>query len=121
MLFRSILIHLEAGDNTIELRNPIASKMDSAATQYIAMGKELKRATKLYAEKHGVPEKPIVFSICEWGRNKPWRWGSEAGNLWRTTPDIQPNWASVPAMTLEAESPTRMTSIPDSSTILADE
>lgn len=92
---KQILIHLEAGDNTIELRNPIASKMDSAATQYIAMGKELKRATKQYAEKNGVPEKPIVFSICEWGWNKPWRWGSEAGNLWRTTPDIQANWASV--------------------------
>lgn len=89
------MIHLEAGDNTIELRNPIASKMDSAAAQYIAMGKELKRATKLFAEKNGVPEKPIVYSICEWGWNKPWRWGSEAGNLWRTTPDIQANWASV--------------------------
>ena len=38
-----------------------------------------------------MPEKPIVFSICEWGRNKPWRWGAEAGNLWRTTPDIMPN------------------------------
>ncbi len=89
------VIHLEAGDNTIEICNPIASKMDSAATQYIAMGKELKRATKLYAEKNGVPEKPIVFSICEWGWNKPWQWGSEAGNLWRTTADIQANWASV--------------------------
>ncbi len=89
------IIHLEAGDNTIEIRNPIASKKDSAATQYIAMGKELKRATKLYAEKNGVPEKPIVFSICEWGWNKPWYWGSEAGNLWRTTGDIQANWASV--------------------------
>lgn len=89
------IIHLEAGENTIEIRNPIASKMDSAATQYIAMGKELKRATKLYAEKNGTPEKPIVFSICEWGWNKPWHWGSEAGNLWRTTPDIQANWLSV--------------------------
>lgn len=88
-------IHLKKGNNTIYVRNPIASKMDSAAIQYIAMGKELKRATKLFAEKNGVPEKPIVYSICEWGFNKPWRWGSEAGNLWRTTPDIQANWASV--------------------------
>lgn len=89
------VIHLNKGANTIEIRNPIASKMDSSATQYIQMGKELKRATKLYAEKHGVPEKPIVYSICEWGRNKPWAWGSEAGNLWRTTPDIIANWTSV--------------------------
>lgn len=90
-----VKIRLQAGDNTIEIRNPIASTMDSAATQYINMGKELKRATKLQAERTGTPEKPIVFSICEWGRNKPWRWGAEAGNLWRTTPDIMPKWASV--------------------------
>jgi len=32
--------------------------------------------------------RPIVFSICEWGSNKPWLWGPEMGNLWRTTGDI---------------------------------
>lgn len=90
-----IRVTLSKGDNTIEIKNPIGSKMDSAATQYINMGKELKRATKLYAEKHNTTEKPIVYSICEWGRNKPWKWGAQAGNLWRTTPDIQPVWASV--------------------------
>ncbi|HAQ63686.1 MAG TPA: hypothetical protein DCR23_04410 [Ruminococcaceae bacterium] len=90
-----LYISFKKGDNIIEIRNPIGSKMDSAARQYINMGKELKRATKLYAEKNNIPEKPIVYSICEWGRNKPWRWGAQAGNLWRTTPDIKPIWASV--------------------------
>lgn len=90
-----IAIKLNKGDNTIEIKNPIGSKMDSAATQYINMGKELKRATKLYAEKNNVPEKPIVYSICEWGTNKPWKWGAQAGNLWRTTPDIKPIWGSI--------------------------
>lgn len=32
--------------------------------------------------------RPIVFSICEWGTNKPWEWASEIGHLWRTTGDI---------------------------------
>src|SRR6202453_2763031 len=33
--------------------------------------------------------RPIVLSICEWGKAKPWLWGKEAGgNLWRTTDDI---------------------------------
>jgi hypothetical protein len=59
------------------------------------MGAQLKRATKEFAEKSGTSEKPIVFSICEWGRNFPWRWGRKAGNLWRTTPDIRPVWASI--------------------------
>lgn len=90
-----ISVKLNKGDNTIEIKNPIGSKMDSAATQYINMGKELKRATKLYAEKNNVPEKPIVYSICEWGKNKPWKWGAQAGNLWRTTLDIRPMWSSI--------------------------
>jgi alpha-galactosidase len=32
--------------------------------------------------------RPIVFSLCEWGDNKPWLWGAEVGHLWRTTGDI---------------------------------
>ncbi len=37
--------------------------------------------------------RPIVFSICEWGRHKPWLWGKEVGgNLWRTADDIQDRW-----------------------------
>jgi len=32
--------------------------------------------------------RPIVFSMCEWGNNKPWEWGKNVGHLWRTTGDI---------------------------------
>jgi alpha-galactosidase len=32
--------------------------------------------------------RPIVFSLCEWGSNKPWLWAKEVGHLWRTTGDI---------------------------------
>lgn len=35
---------------------------------------------------------PIVFSICEWGSNKPWEWAKEVGHLWRTTGDIVDRW-----------------------------
>jgi len=38
--------------------------------------------------------RPIVFSICEWGTNKPWLWANGIGNLWRTTGDISDVWAS---------------------------
>ncbi len=37
----------------------------------------------------------IVFSICEWGQNRPWLWAPEIGNLWRTTGDIQNSWESI--------------------------
>jgi len=90
-----VKINLAAGKNKIKIYNPIASRQDSAAVQYANMGKELEKATKAYAEKTGQPEKPIVYSICEWGLNFPWKWGKHAGNLWRTTPDIKAYWASI--------------------------
>lgn len=33
--------------------------------------------------------RPIVFSICEWGKSSPWTWARGVGHLWRTTEDIQ--------------------------------
>jgi alpha-galactosidase len=39
--------------------------------------------------------RPIVFSICNWGTEHVWRWGSGYGNLWRTTGDILPTYASM--------------------------
>ena len=39
--------------------------------------------------------RPIVLSICEWGSNRPWEWAPGTGHLWRTTEDIEDNWASM--------------------------
>jgi alpha-galactosidase len=39
--------------------------------------------------------RPIVFSICEWGSNKPWEWAGDVGHLWRTTGDIGDSWNSM--------------------------
>lgn len=38
--------------------------------------------------------RPVVFSICEWGRSQPWTWARGVGHLWRTTGDIADNWRS---------------------------
>ncbi len=46
---------------------------------YPIMGKELAKL-----------DHDIVFSICNWGRTKPWKWAGEWGHLWRTTGDIVP-------------------------------
>lgn len=32
--------------------------------------------------------RPVVFSLCEWGSNKPWEWAKDVGHLWRTTGDV---------------------------------
>jgi alpha-galactosidase len=48
--------------------------------------------------------RPVVFSICEWGENEPWKWAKNVGHLWRVTGDIGPfydgeighgNWTSL--------------------------
>jgi alpha-galactosidase len=36
--------------------------------------------------------RPVLFSICEWGDNKPWEWATDVGHSWRTTGDIYPCW-----------------------------
>ena len=36
--------------------------------------------------------RPMLFSICEWGDNKPWEWAADVGHSWRTTGDIYPCW-----------------------------
>jgi alpha-galactosidase len=49
----------------------------NAKEAYTTMSKALKKAGRA-----------IVFSLCEWGTNKPWIWAENVGELWRTTGDI---------------------------------
>lgn len=90
-----LVISLIGGTNRITLQNPVATVADSSYIQYKRMGYALKNATKLWSEYTKTPEKPIVFSICEWGTARPWDWGSKAGNMWRTTHDIFASWTSI--------------------------
>ncbi len=53
----------------------------NAMEAYITMRDALKEAGR-----------PVVFSICEWGQNEPWKWGKDIGHLWRVTGDITPCW-----------------------------
>ena len=37
--------------------------------------------------------RPIVFSLCQYGRDDVWMWGEKVGgNLWRSTGDISDHW-----------------------------
>ncbi len=58
----------------------------NAESSYTLMRDALEAAAK--ATGHS-----IVFSLCEWGSNKPWLWAGPIGNLWRATPDIQNCWS----------------------------
>lgn len=59
----------------------------NAKEAYTTMSKALKAAGR-----------PIVFSLCEWGTNKPWEWAASVGELWRTTGDISAQFDSVKNM-----------------------
>ncbi|CAG8720142.1 3968_t:CDS:10, partial [Cetraspora pellucida] len=52
--------------------------------RYEAMGRELNKTGR-----------PIFYSICEWGKSKPFLWAREVGNSWRTTNDIRASWVSI--------------------------
>lgn len=40
--------------------------------------------------------RPIVYSLCQYGRLDVWKWGADVGgNLWRTTGDIRDSWDSM--------------------------
>jgi len=42
-------------------------------------------------------DRDIVYSICEWGENRPWRWGRNVGgHLWRATDDLVAKWQANP-------------------------
>ena len=40
--------------------------------------------------------RPIVYSLCQYGRLDVWKWGADVGgNSWRTTGDIKDTWESM--------------------------
>lgn len=56
----------------------------NAKEAYTTMSKALKAAGR-----------PIIFSLCEWGENKPWQWAANVGQLWRSTGDIGAQFAGM--------------------------
>ncbi|WP_314588299.1 NPCBM/NEW2 domain-containing protein [Paenibacillus terrigena] len=78
-----IQVTLQQGENKIKFYNPEDGSAISAQ-QYGAMRDAL-----------AATGRQIMFSICEWGANKPWLWGPSVGHLWRTTGDITDTWNSM--------------------------
>lgn len=51
-------------------------------------GMDAPAAYKLMRDALTATGRPIVFSIVEWGMNKPWEWAGALGHLWRISRDI---------------------------------
>lgn len=58
-------------------------------------GLEHQAAFTLMRDELARLDRPIVYSISEYGNTKPWTWAPKIANMWRTTSDIQPNWGSI--------------------------
>ncbi|WP_448697497.1 glycoside hydrolase family 27 protein [Mucilaginibacter sp. AW1-3] len=78
-------------------------------------GINAKEAYKTMSKALKTAGRPIIFSLCEWGGNKPWLWAKDVGHLWRTTDDIYAGWAGIKSNgTWSANSVTRIIESQDS-------
>ncbi len=95
-------LYSDAGEKTCQGRPGSLGREIEDARQYAAWGVDYLKYD--WCNSEGVDPKiayptmrdalratgrPIVFSICEWGKSSPWTWARGVGHLWRTTEDIQ--------------------------------
>jgi alpha-galactosidase len=98
-------IYSDAGTQTCEGRPGSRGYEFQDARQYAAWGvdylkydwchhgtQDVKASYATMRDALGASGRPIVFSICEWGVDEPWKWAADIGNLWRTTGDIADCW-----------------------------
>jgi alpha-galactosidase len=68
----------------------------SAFSIYQSTPADLQGAYQKMGEALQKTDRPIVYSLCEYGLGDVWTWGAKTdGNLWRTTFDISDNWESM--------------------------
>jgi len=54
---------------------------------------------KVMGDQLRAQKRDIVFSLCQYGNNDVWKWGSAVGgSAWRTTGDVNDSWRSVRAI-----------------------
>src|SRR5688500_4501229 len=94
-------MYLSAGPMTCARRPGSAGHLERDARRLVGWGADLvkldwcfapprSRAAAVYARMRDALRatgRPVVLSICEWGRNRPWQWGAVTGHMWRTAHD----------------------------------
>ncbi|MFN8580833.1 MAG: glycoside hydrolase family 27 protein [Gemmatimonadaceae bacterium] len=101
-------IYTDAGPRTCEGRPASYGHEDIDARTYAEWGVDYVKMDWCHADSLDAPthyrkfraaldkaRRPIVLSICEWGRNNPWEWAPGVGQLWRITADIGDRWESI--------------------------
>ena len=75
--YAPIRINLKKGENTLRLMNH--RRQENTLTSYARIQESFSKI---------VPDKDILFSICEWGKTQPQNWGYKVGDSWRILNDI---------------------------------
>jgi len=76
-----------------EPMRPLIVRDDPQRTERAAVETRYARVGRLLAQLN--PDDDYVLSICAWGQAGVRDWGGRHGHLWRTSPDIEPNWESM--------------------------
>jgi alpha-galactosidase len=71
-------------------------KYDWCGARNIYKDEEMQAVYQKMGEALARTGRPIVYSLCQYGRADVWKWGPDVGgNLWRTTGDIRDAWDSM--------------------------
>jgi alpha-galactosidase len=71
-------------------------KYDWCSAKDVYKDEEMPAVYKKMGDALKATGRPIVFSLCQYGKQKVWEWGAASGgNLWRTTGDIEASWKSM--------------------------
>ncbi|TGO48185.1 hypothetical protein BCON_0248g00090 [Botryotinia convoluta] len=58
-----------------------------AGTQYLSS-----QRYQVMAKALNATGRPILYSLCNWGEDSPWNWGSTTANSWRISGDVYDSW-----------------------------
>jgi len=71
-------------------------KYDWCGARTLYTDEEMQAVYQKFGEALQKTGRPIVYSLCQYGRDDVWKWGPDVGgNLWRTTGDISDRWDSM--------------------------
>jgi alpha-galactosidase len=71
-------------------------KYDWCGARNLYRDEEMKAVYQKMGDALLASGRPVIYSLCQYGRNEVWKWGAEVGgNLWRTTGDIRDTWDSM--------------------------
>jgi alpha-galactosidase len=71
-------------------------KYDWCGARDLHSDEEMQPLYQLMGEALLKSGRPILYSLCQYGRAEVWRWGADVGgNAWRTTGDIRDTWDSM--------------------------